>query len=156
MKNKNLQSTRKQIDAKLVKIKRLGAMAQRPSKGWIYVIRTSLGLNVRQFAELMGVDKSRISRMEKDEIRGSLTIHSLRHAAQILGCELVYAFVPLKNLEDVVRKRAGVVVQQQHDRSSHTMALEGQELDQQQKKSFFKAEIEQLCRETPKYLWERS
>lgn len=155
MKNKDLQIIRKQMDAKLLKIKQLGAMSRRPAKGWIFVIRTSLGLNVRQFAELMGVDKSRISRMEKDEIRGALTINSLRHAAEILGCELVYAFVPPKDLEEIVRKRAEEVVRRQHERSSHTMALEDQELDQQQKRSFFRSEVDQLCRETPKYLWER-
>lgn len=156
MKKSDLKTIRAQLDTKLLKVKKQGVLLQRPAKGWIQTIRTSLGLNVRQFAERMNVDKSRISRIERDELTGSLTIHSLRHAAELLGCDLVYALVPKTRLEDVVKKRAQEVAGQQWHDSSHTMALEDQALDFQQKKHLFQAQVERLCNETPKQLWERS
>ena len=156
MKKTDLQTIRAQLDAKLLKVKRQEALLERPSKGWLQAVRVSLGLNVRQFAERMKVDKSRISRMERDELTGSLTIHSLRHAAELLGCDLVYALVPKTRLEDVVKKRAREVVGRQLQESSHTMALEDQALDPRQKDHLLRTQVERFCKETPKQLWERS
>lgn len=156
MKKTDLQTIRAQLDTKLLRVKKQGAFLERPAKGWLQAIRTSLGLNVRQFAERMKVDKSRISRMERDELTGSLTIHSLRHAAELLGCDLVYALVPKTRLEEVVKKRAQEVAGRPWHDSSHTMALEDQALNSQQKKHLLVAQVQRLCRETPKQLWERA
>jgi len=155
MRKTDLQTIRQQLDGKLSNAKKQGALFACPAKGWIHAIRTALGLNIRQFSELMDVDKSRISRMERNELKGSLTMHSLRHAAELLGCDLVYAFIPRTQLEDVVKKRAQEVALRQFNNSAHTMALEDQSLDPRQRQQLLQTQVERLCRETPKELWEK-
>ena len=154
MKKWNLQLIRFQLDIKFSKFKYLEELIQKPKKGWIYTIRTALGLNLRQLAHLMEFDISRISKMEKEEIKDSLTLKSLREAANALECDLVYVLIPKTSLEKTVKNRAEKIVSKQLKKSSHTMSLEKQELDEQQEKQLFNMEVERLCKETPKHLWE--
>lgn len=48
---------------------------------------TELGIKI-------SCNKQRISRIEKDEIKGKITINTLRKCAMALGCELEYRLVP--------------------------------------------------------------
>jgi transcriptional regulator with XRE-family HTH domain len=53
-------------------------------------------MTTTQFAKRMGVLRARVSFMESSEIDDALTIRTLREAARLLSCRLVYFFVPEK------------------------------------------------------------
>lgn len=98
-----------------------------PPKGWIATIRTSLGMSARQMAERMGVTQQSVAKLEKNEADDSITLKSLRKAAESLECRLVYAFVPNEgSLEDTLKKQAFMKAQQITIAVDHTMQLEGQ------------------------------
>lgn len=67
---------------------------KRPKKGWIQLIRTTLGMSARALGERCGLSQSRISLIEKGEADGSLTLNTLEKVAEGLDCELVYFLVP--------------------------------------------------------------
>jgi len=70
---------------------------RRPERGWIRTIRDALGVSGPRLARKLGVSKQRISALEKAEIEGRASLNSIRQAAEVLDCDLVYALVPRKD-----------------------------------------------------------
>jgi predicted DNA-binding mobile mystery protein A len=73
--------------------------------GWVRGVRQAVGMPVAEMARRMKVGTSEIFRLEVAEQRDAITLKKLRAAAQALGCELVYAVVPMKGtLEELARE----------------------------------------------------
>lgn len=77
----------------------------------------------------LGVQQSRVSRLEQAERSGAVTLASLKRAADALGCDLCYVLVPRQPLEQTVRARAAELARRDMARVQHTMALEYQATD---------------------------
>lgn len=128
--------TARQARARGALERRLGAWRQLPSKGarphggWVRAIREALGMSAEDLAHRMGVAQSTISRIERSERTGRIQLDTLERAADALGCELVYALVPRKQLEETVDDRARELAAQRLGRVGHTMALEAQGLSE--------------------------
>ncbi|MDW7773045.1 MAG: mobile mystery protein A [Desulfobulbaceae bacterium] len=137
-------------------LERLACMrdVQRPTKGWLRAVREALGMSGKQFARRLGVSAPWVSTLEKKELTGSVTIKTMRQAAEALDCVFVYAVVPRKSLADIVRRRAEIVAEKKLGRVSHSMLLEAQQLSQTELRNAFEAEVETLIREMPKELWD--
>lgn len=118
---------RKHLD-KAFREARLDAVRQRPPKGWIRAIRDALGLTARQLARRMGKTHSVIVRLEGSEMADTITLGSLRAAAEAMDCTLVYAIVPNRSLTDTARARATAIADAHLARVHHTMRLEDQAL----------------------------
>lgn len=115
----------KQLDKQL-EIWRLPAKSPRPRLGWLRAIRHALGMSTGQFAKRLNISQPRVLKLEKAEIDGSVTLASLRKAAQAMGCEFVYAIVPREPIETMVLKQAARVAKSELESVSHSMALEKQ------------------------------
>jgi predicted DNA-binding mobile mystery protein A len=126
MNAKQAALARKQLDRRMAPLRGLTLTA--PPRGWMKAIRESLGMTARQLASRMGVAPSRIPVIEKAELSGATTLRTLRQAAAAMDCALVYAFVPVKPLDDIVRERATEKVGYEIARLDHTMLLENQAL----------------------------
>ena len=126
----------------------------RPSRGWIKAIRESLGMTTAQLATRVGVSQPRITAIEKAEANDSITLRTLRLAAEGLGCKLVYAFVPDQPLENVVRERARQIASAQLARTHHTMKLENQAVEPRRLKKERERLVDELLRGDPRRLWE--
>lgn len=98
----------------------------RPGRGWIKAIREAIGMTTGQFARRLCVSQPRVAALEKAEADGVVTLKSLRQAAEALDCDFVYALVPRKPLEQVVKDRARDVAERQLARTDQTMRLENQ------------------------------
>ena len=66
---------------------------ERPD-GWIREVRRAIGLTTAELAKRMGVTEGAVCRLEKSEQSGRIQISSLKRAAEVMGCELVYAIIP--------------------------------------------------------------
>lgn len=99
---------RKHLD-KLFHQARLDGLRQRPPKGWIRAIRDALGLTVRQLARRMGKTHSVVVRLEGSEAANTITLASLRAAAEAMDCTLIYAIVPNRSLTETARGRATAI-----------------------------------------------
>jgi len=153
MRKKQKIRIREQLDDTLSRFSTI-ASVNRPMKGWIRAIRDVLGMNMRQFADRLGVSKSRIPRIEQDEITGSLTLKTMNRVADKLDCVFVYGFVPRTSLDDTVRKQAFIVAQKRMNRLMHTMNLEAQGLSSKNAKKAFNNMVEEII-DSPSMLWEK-
>lgn len=117
---------RKQLERRLAPLRAMTLAV--PPKGWIRAIRESLGMTVRQLAARMGVAPSRIPAIEKAEVTGATELRTLRQAAAAMNCALVYAFVPIEPLDEMLRERALQKTRKDVARLDHTMRLENQAL----------------------------
>ena len=85
MRKKNQKLIRDQLSNTLERFRSLKSINP-PSKGWIRAVRDALGMNVRQLAERLNVDKSRVSRIERDEVEGNVTLKTMRRVGEALDC----------------------------------------------------------------------
>lgn len=98
-----------------------------PRSGWVRAIRDALGMPAAALAERMDVSEPAIFALERTEKQGTARLDTLRRAAEALGCTLVYALIPNKDLEQSVREQAERIVDEELQRVRQTMALEDQE-----------------------------
>lgn len=125
MKRDIRNKARKRLDERLLPLKPEDRF-RAPPKGWIRAIRDALGMTGVQFAAKLGVRPQSVDALEKSEANGSIKLDTLRRAAEALDCTVVYALVPNKSLEEMVRSRARTIAMRDLGRVSHTMKLEAQ------------------------------
>ena len=99
---------------------------RRPSKGWIRAIRDAFGMTAGQLGARMGITQPTVQKLERSEQEGTIQLSSLRRAAEALGCELIYVFVPREPLEQIYNQAARTVARHELRAISHSMALEDQ------------------------------
>jgi predicted DNA-binding mobile mystery protein A len=144
---------RQNLDHRLSPLRKTGDLT-RPPRGWIKAIREALGMTTAQLAERLGVSQPRVAQLEKSEAEDSITLRTLRGAAESLGCTLVYALVPKDPLNEMVRDRAREVADRRVARTHHTMRLENQALEPRALKAERERLVEELVRGDPRRLWE--
>jgi len=83
----------KQVDEMITKLN-INKNLSKPKKGWINLIRVTLGMSARTLAERVGLAQSRVALIEKGEVNDTITLHTLKKIADGLECELVYFLVP--------------------------------------------------------------
>lgn len=142
-----------QVESKVAKIREAMGNGS-PVKGWIKAMRDALGMTGGQLADRLGVTQPRITRLEQDELLGSVTMKTMREAAEAMDCMFVYAIVPKTSVEDLIRKQAEFVARQRLTRTSHTMMLEDQELEDNEKKQMFLNLVDNLVRDPPRDFWQ--
>ena len=144
---------RDQVDKSLSQLSSLKGF-KTPPFGWIRSVREALGMSGRQLAERLGVSKQSVSRLEQDEIVGSITIKTMRNVAEKLDCIFVYGFVPNTSLEDTVRMRAEKISRERIDRVDQTMSLEKQRIRDENLESLISEDVERMMDEMPRSLWD--
>lgn len=152
---KKTRLIREQIDAKL---RRFLALKEEPtpSGGWIRALRAGLGMTAARLAERVGVNRQRITRIERDEASGSVTIKTMRRVAEGLGCVFVYALIPKTTLDATVRAQARRLALLRLSLVSHTMALEDQALSESENDEVLARLIDDIMDDPPRSLWESS
>lgn len=145
---------REQLDHRLSAIKKV-ALSSIPPTGWIKSIREALGMSTAQMGKKVGIDQSRISRIENAEVRGDVKLSSLMKIAESLDMQFVYAFIPKQSLEDMVQQQAKSIALKRMKRLNNTMRLEEQELPDEQKEKALKDMINKIMIDEPKDFWDQ-
>ncbi len=125
MKSRFKDLKQRQLDAGLARW-RAAELPARPPSGWIKAIRESLGMPAVYLAKRLGVVQSSVHRLESSEADDTITLGSLRRAADALGCELQYALVPKKTIAQTLEDQANKVARERMATVVHSMALEAQ------------------------------
>ena len=97
-----------------------------PVRGWIKAIREALGMSTAQLAQRLKIKQPSVVELEQSEARGSIELATLRRVAEALDCTLVYALVPVKPLETLLRDRARAFARRRQEHVEHSMLLEDQ------------------------------
>jgi len=77
-------------------------------------------------ADRMGVSQPSVTRLEQSERDGVVRLDTLTRVADALECDVVYALVPRRPLEDMVTAQARRRARERVAQVAHTMALEDQ------------------------------
>src|SRR3989338_2093177 len=142
----------RQLDAAL-DCWRSADLPPRPPSGWIKAIREGLGMAATHLAARLGVTTSTVTRLETSEADDTISLATLRRAAEALGCELHYALVPKRSLADTLENRAIALARQQMAAVSHTMALEAQATSRETVEAQTRALAENLLKGSRRALW---
>ena len=152
MSNRQQALARKHLDKRLAPLSETELTV--PPRGWMKAIREALGMTTRQLATRMGVSPSRVPTIEKAEVTGATTIRTLRQAAEAMNCTFVYAFVPVKPLDDILQDRAREKAHRELMRLDHTMKLENQALRRADIEDEKQRVIDQHLTGSLRQLWE--
>jgi predicted DNA-binding mobile mystery protein A len=152
-----MNTSRKQmirtVDARLAKLRNLAVHAREtPRGGWIKTLRQALGLTAAQLGARLKVTPQAVHELETNESKGSITLASLRRAANAMDAEIIYSIVPRKNLNETLYARARAVAEKRFSTIARSMHLEQQAVDKQE----LEAQIEDYARELlnrPHELW---
>ena len=154
MKNTKQHLLLQQTDKKIETFKNLKEIVI-PTKGWINTFRNSLKMSLRQLGDRLHISPQSVKEIEEREANGTITLNSLRDAANAMDMKLVYGFISkYESLEQMIEKRARELATEIVMRTHATMTLE----DQQNSKERIEQAIEQktveIKFEMPKYLWD--
>lgn len=145
----------RQLDATLSRW-RAADLPSRPPDGWLKAIREALGMTATHQAKTLGVTTSTVTRLEASEADDTISLATLRRAAEALGCELQYALVPKQSLADTLEARATALARQQMAAISHSMALEAQATPRETVEAQTRALAESLLKGSRRALWRES
>lgn len=145
----------RQLDATLSRW-RAADLPSRPVSGWLKAIREALGMTATHQAKTLGVTTSTVTRLETSEADDTISLATLRRAAEALGCELQYALVPKQSLADTLEARATALARQQMAAISHSMALEAQATSPETVEAQTRALAESLLKGSRRALWRES
>lgn len=111
-------------------------------------------MTTAQLGRRMGVSQSRAVAIEQAETRSSITLETLERAARALDCELVYALVPRRPLDELVEERARRVARHRLAPTCHSMALEAQGVDKDDDSEQLARLVRSLAERSGSELWE--
>ena len=101
-------------------------MANPPGGGWIRFIRQSLGMSAAQLARKLTIPRTNVYSMEKRETQGSITLKQLDKVANILNCDVYYAFVPRSSVKKLILDQARDKAEAQLVSANKSMGLEAE------------------------------
>lgn len=101
------------------------------------------------------IERSGVTHFQARERTGAISLDSLRRLAAALECDLVYAFVPRAGSFDAtVRDRAQKAVDREIAHASHTMSLEGQQVQHEDQEHQREELVRRLMAERPAWIWD--
>lgn len=154
MKRESRKLVLEQLDRKLTDLRPLAAMIV-PERGWLHAIRTALGMSLRQLGVRLEISAQSVKEIEEREADGSITLRSLRQAANALDLDLVHVLVPRdSSLHTMIERRAGQVARSIVLRTSKSMELEEQGVSAERIETSLRSKTEELIRTMPRYLWD--
>jgi predicted DNA-binding mobile mystery protein A len=122
-----------------------------PVRGWVKAVREALGMTTAQLAKRLGVKQPTVVALEQSEAKGTIELATLRRVAEALDCTLVYAFVPNKPLEAMVRERARLFAGRRRGPVEHSMLLEDQKVTEKDAEK----RLDEIVSETnPRLFWD--
>jgi len=154
MKNSKQKLLIEQMDKKIGTFRSL-ERTMVPKKGWVNSVRVTLKMSLRQLAERMKISKQSVNELEKREANGSITLKTLKEAANAMDMKLVYGFIPKEEtLEKLIEKRARKLAIEIVSRTSNSMRLEDQENSKKRIEKSIRSKTEEIMDKMPKYLWD--
>ena len=141
---------RERLDERFRDIGPVSRFAQ-PVHGWAKAIREALGMSTAQLARRLKVKQPSVVAIEQSEEKGTIELATLRRVAEALGCQLVYALVPNRPLEDTIRDHARLFLRGRRESVEHSMMLEGQTVAWKDAEGL----VDRVLRETnPRHFWD--
>jgi len=154
MHNKTLRTaTIRQLDARLARLEPM-RWETPPAGGWLRAIRKAVGMTAAQLAARLSVSQPSVAALEKREADESITLETLRRAANALGCDLVYALVPRTPLAGVRDRQAVAFAESQLEQVDHSMRLEDQRVAPEETRQLVRESANEYLRSWSRRIWD--
>ena len=144
---------RKQLDKQFLEWQKVKKFSE-PLEGWIKLIRSALGMTTYQLARRLGINQSRIIKMEAAAKNHTIKLETLARVAGAMDCELVFAFVPKTSLKNTIECQAKAIAEKEVNYISHSMHLENQAVNEHELQEEIDERIQQLLNGPANRLWE--
>lgn len=144
-----------QLDETLSKYRHLLHVTP-PTKGWIKAVRNALAMTAQQLGVRTGMSQAAITQIEKSEVKRAATIATMEKIAEGLDCTFVYGFVPNVSLEQTLRSRVTEIARQRVLIASHTMALEKQNIPDENTQKQINVLADEIMATLPRYIWDQN
>jgi len=126
-----------------------------PPEGWINAIRTALKMSLRQLGNRMKITPQSVKEIEQREKDGTVTLNTLKQAANALNMRFIYGFIPInKSLDQMIEERAYELAKTIVLRTSNNMRLEDQENSRKRITASIKEHTIEIKKQMPRYLWD--
>ncbi len=125
-----------------------------PPEGWLCTARKALKMSGAQLARRLGVSRAQVSKTEKNELMGSVTIKTMQQMAEKIGCRFVYAVVPENTVEDLINARAKEKATAIVELTNKHMALEQQALSNEQRQFEIDRLQQEMVKDIPFDFWD--
>jgi predicted DNA-binding mobile mystery protein A len=126
-----------------------------PQNGWLQTFRKSINMSLRQFGDRLSISPQGVKEIEARESNGTITLNSLRDAANALDMQLVYGFISKhESLELMIENRAKDLAIEIVTRTNNSMILEDQQNSIDRISQAINQKIAEIKYEMPKYLWD--
>jgi predicted DNA-binding mobile mystery protein A len=143
-----------QLDRKLAQLQVLREV-EPPSRGWIHSTRMTLNMSLAQLARRLGKTPPSVKEIEVREQDRTITLKKLIEVGEALDLQFVYGFLPARgSIEEMIEERALQVARDIVMRTSHTMALEDQQVSEERLRKAIRERAASIQREMPRYLWD--
>jgi predicted DNA-binding mobile mystery protein A len=118
----------KGLDTQIDALRNAQTALRHPPHGWLRAVRESVGLSQAAVAKNLGITQQAYADIEKAEKRGTITLQTLRRAAEAMDCGLTYFTIPrlpaARTFEDLALR---LDPKRRHlADTEHSMSLEGQ------------------------------
>lgn len=125
-----------------------------PPEGWLCTARKALRMSGAQLSRRLGVSRAQISKTEKNELTGGVTLKTMQNMAEAMGYRFVYAIVPQKDTQSLIEKQAHEKALSLVQQANQQMALEAQALSAQQIQYEITRLQQELLEKMPKDFWD--
>jgi len=154
MKSSKVQFFLDQIQAKLNPFSALKSEVI-PEKGWVYSIRVSIKMSLRQLGERLHITPQGVRDLEKREKEGAITINTLKEVGRVLDMDLVYGFISRHNsLEDMIEERAREISEEVVFQTMQNMMLDNPRKSKNDIKKAIEQKTYEISSKMPSYLWD--
>jgi len=126
----------------------------KPPEGWLCTARKALKMSGAQLARRLDVTRAQVSKSEKNENSGTITIKTLQQMAETMGYRLVYAIIPEKSVADIIETNANRKAMSLVSLASKHMALENQTLTSENIKFEITRVTKELMDTMPSDFWD--
>jgi len=125
-----------------------------PPEGWLRVARKALKMSGAQLARRLGVTRSQVSKSEKNELAGGITVKTIQQMAEAMNCRLVYAIIPETTIKNIIETHALEKATKLVNLASKHMALENQTLTSENIKFEIARITKELIDTPPSDFWD--
>lgn len=79
---------------------------KKPPEGWVATMRKALQMSGAQLARRCGISRDSVSKAQRNEVDGKITVGQLERLAEAMEAEFVYAIVPKTSIKEIERGQA--------------------------------------------------
>lgn len=151
---RNVKSTARRKNSEAIDAISRALAQHHHRRGWIERFRAALGMSITDLAAKAGLDRSVVSRAEKREKDGNITIKQIEKIAEAMGGKFVYAIIPQEGrVEDLIMEQARKKAKRVVTRTRAHMALEAQSEGLQNQEDAIEELASEMAREMQRGFW---